>query len=1762
MSNIPPPKRTIGQYELIDLLGSGGMASVYRGYQKSIDRYVAVKLIKEDQSNPTFQKRFEREVQIISRLDHPHIVPVYDFGKEDGLMYLAMRLVEGGSLDDRMQSRALSFRQIAKMLDQIASALESAHANGIVHRDLKPSNVLLDKQGNAYLTDFGIAKPIEDVSAFTQTGQVTGTPDYMAPEQWRGELPDGRSDIYSLGIMLYKMLTGHVPFHASTLYQMMRLHMEAPVATVLIERPDLPPAIDYIIAKATAKNKEERYPSAGQLAEEFRDAITPLLRNPAGDYTRATGEMAPVTPTPQYVPTQPLPSSPTTASAPKPRPARSRSALWIGLAALVVVSILAGFLITFSISRNKGTASAVAIQPTTPAAVAATLSRSTASDVPATVPAVIASTSTLNPPTATLLPTKTPIPLTFTPLPTKTLAPTATLTTIPTRIPPTATPLPSNTPTATSVPPTFTPGWTPLPTLTATPADTATPLPTFTPTVPTPVSPTAIPPTATINIDSAKSGLVRYGDTVEGFIDSERSVTRWKFFGQVGDRIQITMMTTSGSLMPLVRILDSKGAFIDWNDNGGVLLSVPLPRDDEYTIVAARRNLENGDSSGSYVLNVQLLQAGERPTLTPTFTYTPSAVPTAIPTLTVTPSATPVRTLFYGAPAAGYLPKLEAVDQWVFEGAANDTVTIQAESLISKDRRFSLILKGPGLPAEGETAPQGILSGVALPSSGTFTVLVSAQTGQYKITVTRSESGASTPLPDGFIRYNEAPIRGALNDNTPQVFKTFYGHAGDVITISLSRTTDNLDPTLELFAPDGQSLITADDGGGGYNALIKDYHLPADGVYRVKLGRYTGRVSGGSYQFSLSLAPLSIPAIGVYPIPAFARSGRLINYGDTINSHLDASQTQSYSFMGRVGDTVKIFVQRKSGDLEPTLQLVDNTTGQVLEASSPDGRNNDSESISEPLPHFGKYTLTVGTRTYRRNGGDFRLDLNLTTPYTKIVFDKEVIGTIDNQTPLRVYQFDAITGQIVSLSVRADAGSSLESNLGLLAPGGSLITFAASNDSNNHVSGVEALQLLESGTYTVLVMRPGAQGGDSAGRFKLLFKLLSDTTPLTWKPPAKGTYGSGVLGEFAAQESHRWQFDAQIGDVVQIRLERIFGEGAQAIGELLDPEGQPVKSMTAAGAQGVYQLNKTGTYTVSVNGANSQYSLYWKFLYSQPPIPDFLVYNDKEFSSRLSGKAATTLQIAGKTGDQVSLLIYWNPGVDRAISVTWKAPDGTITNIPLVEPALTSAKFNARLTASGTYQIMIANQSPTDITYHISAQATVPAPTATPPTISLTSGQIVTGNLTPQGVQVYRFLARANQSAYIALEMTTGVSPQVQVQRPNGEMLPSTNTVSDGYNTLQVPLPEDGQYSVSIVSQGSDSSGPFRFSFALINSRALPTPTIEATLSARNSPLELTANVPVQGSLNTAGEALYSFAGKPGQTALISLYLPALLALPPVGATPALGPTPSPTLVPPFYMTITVYSPNGSFVAEAASGGGSDRTAPLLQIPLDAEGQYIVSVRGRGVTNASRKFYLTVIRVAPDATPTISPLNFLPFEDVQKATVRPNESVEWRFQPKGRTTLFVVRPRPGSQLRAQIDIYTREGLLEATASAEKSGDEIRLPIPKLSSTQDYRIVIRSLDQTSGEYTLYAAGSLNGIVVFGTKNLRINALAGPDAKQFGVQTYLYGNYYEAFGRSADAQWLMVRNPEKTQRVQYIWVRVQDIAILYGSVNGLPVEQAVK
>lgn len=267
---MPPQK--IGRYEIKSELGRGGMATVYRAQDPSFDREVAVKVLpREFLHDPQFLARFQREIKTIAQLEHPAIVPVYDVGEDDGQPYFVMRNMTGGSLSDWLQQGAFSVQDTARIVERLAKALAYAHKKGIVHRDLKPGNVLFDSAGEAFISDFGVAKLAESASSMTGSG-IVGTPAYMSPEQAQSGQIDGRSDVYALGAIIYEMLTGQQPYKADTPMGVVVKHITDPVPEILRDHPDLPAEVDEVIKKAMSKNPNERYATAIELARALNKA--------------------------------------------------------------------------------------------------------------------------------------------------------------------------------------------------------------------------------------------------------------------------------------------------------------------------------------------------------------------------------------------------------------------------------------------------------------------------------------------------------------------------------------------------------------------------------------------------------------------------------------------------------------------------------------------------------------------------------------------------------------------------------------------------------------------------------------------------------------------------------------------------------------------------------------------------------------------------------------------------------------------------------------------------------------------------------------------------------------------------------------------------------------------------------------------------------------------------------------------------------------------------------------------------------------------------------------------------------------------------------------------------------------------------------------------------------------------------------------------------------------------------------------------------
>jgi len=265
------PGQVIGTYRVVEKIGQGGMGAVYKAEDTAIRRSVVLKVLATDMAGQSeMLQRFRREVEMIASLEHPHILPVYEFGEVEGDPYIAMRYMRGGSL---LEHRGRSREELLRIFDQVAEALDFAHDRDVIHRDLKPGNVLLDEQGNAYLADFGLAKTMEGSRDLTATGGILGTPAYMSPEQARGEKLDRRSDVYAFAVMAYEALSGQLPFEASTPMEFIYKHLLEPPRPISSLAADLPPAVDRAFQRGLSKDREPRPARATEFMGMLREAL-------------------------------------------------------------------------------------------------------------------------------------------------------------------------------------------------------------------------------------------------------------------------------------------------------------------------------------------------------------------------------------------------------------------------------------------------------------------------------------------------------------------------------------------------------------------------------------------------------------------------------------------------------------------------------------------------------------------------------------------------------------------------------------------------------------------------------------------------------------------------------------------------------------------------------------------------------------------------------------------------------------------------------------------------------------------------------------------------------------------------------------------------------------------------------------------------------------------------------------------------------------------------------------------------------------------------------------------------------------------------------------------------------------------------------------------------------------------------------------------------------------------------------------------------
>jgi len=267
----------IGAYRIMEQLGQGGMATVYKAYHAALDRFVALKVLHpafyEDQ---TFTARFQREARVVAKLEHPSIVPIYDFADHEKRPYLVMKYIEGETLKARLARGALTPREINRVVDAVGSALGYAHKQGILHRDIKPSNVLIATDGQMYLADFGLARIAQAGESTLSSDSIMGTPQYISPEQARGDKNlDQGTDIYSFGVMLYEMVVGQVPFNADTPFSIIHDHIYSPLPIPRTINPNIPESIERVLLKALSKERKDRFSDVPSMMEAFSNAWIP-----------------------------------------------------------------------------------------------------------------------------------------------------------------------------------------------------------------------------------------------------------------------------------------------------------------------------------------------------------------------------------------------------------------------------------------------------------------------------------------------------------------------------------------------------------------------------------------------------------------------------------------------------------------------------------------------------------------------------------------------------------------------------------------------------------------------------------------------------------------------------------------------------------------------------------------------------------------------------------------------------------------------------------------------------------------------------------------------------------------------------------------------------------------------------------------------------------------------------------------------------------------------------------------------------------------------------------------------------------------------------------------------------------------------------------------------------------------------------------------------------------------------------------------------
>lgn len=970
--------QTLDKYELRRLYGVGGMGAVYSAYDRGLEREVAFKVISTQLAeDEEYLKRFYREAKTAASLEHPHIVPVYDYGTVGDITYVVMRLLTGGSLAERMKLRAgqpPALSEVSALINQLASALDYAHSRGIIHRDIKSNNVMFDNHGTPYLVDFGIAKVLaEGQTSLTQEGAVMGTPSHMAPEQWRGEIPSAATDLYAFGVMIYQLITGRVPFEAPTPYGLMLKHINEQPTPPHAFRPDLPESIAVVLEKAMAKEPADRFKNATSFAQAFEAAIAGVGGESTGMFQfkierkspdqittkpiapkLSTGERDTVLPGTMSIPDQPtLP--PTAPPAPAPKPFYAQPVAWVG--AIAVIGIIA---IIALLSRQNGTPSDEEGTPASIAQVGDTTEEptSTPTDTPT------------NTATATDTPTQT-----FTPTPdmpilvaqqniiarqgpgqnyaeqmsivggatleilgrsedgawyqvflpdgstgwvvaARTFVSAAgDLESVPVVAAPTLTPTHTNTPTDTPTA-TTTPSPTATNTHTPTPTETLTPSPTPTNT-PTPTFTATVTPTPT-QTPTITPTLAPTDVLVEGVLATEGNVIlRGSTNLRLGPGNDYDLVATPfEGTFPITGRVESPELWYRITYEGRTAWVIGS---------ATNATIKPVDLAG------QLIEALE-------------AEPGQVVELN------------YGDVIDSRLLRNQPFAEFTFEAKAGDVISAQV-LVADFDNRLELYGPDSDLPLYVDDDSGGnlnaLINGVTLQADGQYRLVLrgysATANGGFRLSLFTGE--ADVPIDSGtVIAYGET-ITADLGPNEEAVYN-FKGSRGDVIS---AQVVAPFDSNLELRDAQGQLAYNDDRVNGDLNPAIEFFALPNSGQYELVVRGYSAN-SFGRYEITLT--------------KSFIIETEPIEYGQTLSSRLTAGGQTAFLFNGAVDDRITITIE---SDFDAQLTLRDDL-GTIIIQDDDSGGNFQPALTDFRLPDSGDYIIII-TGFAETDSGPFTITL-------------------------------------------------------------------------------------------------------------------------------------------------------------------------------------------------------------------------------------------------------------------------------------------------------------------------------------------------------------------------------------------------------------------------------------------------------------------------------------------------------------------------------------------------------------------------------------------------------------------------------------------------------------------------------------------------------------------------------------------------------------------------------------------------------------------